>query len=191
MRRVTPVVLLTALAAPALAGDLQVRLEAGTLRLSASRLQFLTGKPLERLRNGASVAFDIQVSVLADSRQSILRRSFERFVVSYDVWEERFSVTRMRSSRSSASHLTAAAAQAWCLERFSMEAGGLPDNRPLWFRLDVRAAEARDPNNDESLSLAALIELFSRPVKLSSGGQWRAESDAVVIAELRGKAATP
>ena len=42
---------------PNIAGErLDVRRESDVLRVSAPRLQFLSGKPLERLRDGVSVA---------------------------------------------------------------------------------------------------------------------------------------
>ena len=100
--RYTPVIAVLAAAwftAATRAQDVVVRASGDQLQLAAPTLRFIAGKPLDSLRNGAAVAFDIQVSVLSDSRQVVLRRAFERFVVSYDLWEERFSVTRMRSGR--------------------------------------------------------------------------------------------
>ena len=183
----------TAGSAVANAEQLHVRYSGGMLRVEAVNLNFLSGKSLERLRQGASVTFDIQVSVLADSRQSVLRRSFERFLVSYDIWEERFSISRMRSSQAGAAHLTAAATQSWALDRFAMEAAQLPQNRPLWFRIDVRAADEKERRSgeDETLSLASLIELFSKSAKSDRGGQWRAESNPVIIADLMRRATSP
>jgi hypothetical protein len=158
--------------------------------LSAPNFRFLTGKPLERLKNGAAVAFDIQVSVLGEGKQSVLRRSFERFVFSYDLWEERFSVTRMRSTRASASHLTAAAAEAWCLERFVLSPAGLPQDRQLWFRVEIRPQDNRDPdvsnNGEGGFSLGSLIDVFSRPAKSHGPTHLRAESAPVRLADLNG-----
>ena len=69
---------------------------------------------------------------LSDNRQLVLRRGFERFVVSYDLWEEKFSATRMRTARTSASHLSAEAAEAWCLDHLSVPAGGLTTDKPVY-----------------------------------------------------------
>jgi hypothetical protein len=169
------------------AQDLSVRLAGDQLRISAPKLHFLIGKPLENLRNGASVAFDVQVSILGDARQSVLRRSFERFVLSYDLWEERFSVTRMRSSRASASHLTAPAAETWCLDAFFLPVAGLPQDRPFHVRVDVRAQSGRrqEEAEEEGISLGALIELFSRPARPGDPLQWRAESKALMLRDLQ------
>jgi hypothetical protein len=173
------------------AQDVSVRISGDQLQISARDFHFLAGKPLERMRNGSAVPFDIQVSLLTDNRQTVLRRSFERFVISYDLWEEKYSVTRMRSERSSASHLSAAAAEAWCVERFSLETAGLPNDKPIWVRLDVRAQEAREAlplEADGGLSLATLIELFSRTGKSLGAQHWRAESKPVRLADLRRRA---
>ena len=85
-----------------LAQELLLRASADQIQVSAPRLHFISGKPLERLKNGDAVAFDFNLTVLNETKESILRRNFDRFVVSYDIWEEKFSVSRMRSGRSSA-----------------------------------------------------------------------------------------
>jgi hypothetical protein len=170
------------------AQDVLVRLSGEHLRVSAPGFHFITGKPLENLKNGLTVPFDIQVSVLAEGKMTILDRSFERFIISYDLWEERFSVTRMRSTRASASHLTAGAAEAWCLEKFNLSTARLPEDKPFWVRVDVRARNSRDTgnNNDEgSLSLSTLIDILSRPAKKPGEYEWRAESMPVRLSELR------
>ena len=82
--------------------EVQVRLTGDNLRIKAPDLHFIRGKSLRSLRDGASVAFEIQVSILADGRTTVLKREIDRFVVSYDLWEERFSVTQMRGDRPSA-----------------------------------------------------------------------------------------
>src|SRR5262252_5750836 len=58
------------------------------LRVAAPQIRFLTGKPLEQLKNGATVGFAVQVSITpSESSFSFLARMFDRFVVSYDLWE--------------------------------------------------------------------------------------------------------
>lgn len=195
-RNPLPALVLLLAATPYLAAasqDVEVRLIADRLQVTAPGLHFLTGKPLEQLRNGASVAFDIQVSILADSRQTVLHRSFDRFVLSYDVWEEKFSIARMRSTSNSALRLSASAAEAWCVSRFQLVTAGLPQDKPLWVRIDVRAnegrerrtaAEAADATEDPGFSLANLIELFSRPARTRTVPQWRAESGSFQISAL-------
>jgi len=167
-----------------LAQDLVLRRSADQVRVSAPRLNFLTGKPLERMRNGASVTYDMQLIVFADNRVSILRRGFERFVVSYDLWEEKFSVTRMRSSGSSAAHLAAEAAENWCLDNLNIPIAGLPLDKPVYLRLEVRAQEPKDrraADDEGGISLARLIDIFSKAGNPGSGSQWRAEAGPLLL----------
>ena len=170
-----------------LAQNLEVRSSSDQIMVAAPKLHFLTGKPLERLRNGNAVAFDFYLAVLAESKQSILRRNFDRFVISYDIWEEKFSISRMRSARSSASRLTADAAEAWCLDNIAVASSGLPQDRPVWVRLDIRAQDARDQkplSEDEGISLSSLIELFSRPGK-QEPNQWRLEAGPMRLRDIQ------
>lgn len=181
------VVLSAALALP-IARELVVRASADQLRISAPGFDFLTGKPLERIRNGNAVAFDFQLTLFAENRTTILRRSFERFIVSYDLWEERFSVTRMRSSQSSASRLTPEAAQIWCLENLSLPVKGIEEGRPFIVRLDVRAQLGKNPPallGDGSLSLPNLVEIFSRAGNQQGQESWRVESRQLKLTDIR------
>jgi hypothetical protein len=170
-----------------LAQDLQIRSSADQIVVAAPKFHFLIGKPLERLRNGNAVAFDFYLAVLGESKQSILRRNFDRFVISYDIWEERFSVSRMRTARSSASRLTADAAETWCLDNIAVSSAGLPLDTPVWIRLDIRAQDPRDQNplsDDEGISLSSLIELFSRPGK-QEPNQWRLEAGPIRLRDIQ------
>src|SRR5712692_2858397 len=75
---------------------LLIRREGDNLRISAPQIRFLTGKPLEQLKNGAKVGFISQISLTAnESGTALLARAVDRFVVSYDIWEEKFSATRL------------------------------------------------------------------------------------------------
>ena len=184
-RYLSVVVFIATLAA--FAQDLTVRRADDQLRVSAPRLNFLTGRPLDRLRGGSSVTYDMQLSILGDNRQ-VLRRGFERFVISYDLWEERFSVTRMRTIRASASHLSADAAQSWCLKHLSLPLVGLTSDRPVRVRLDVRAEdpkERKSSNDEEGMSLSRLIDIFSRAAAPGSDSHWRAESGWIDLQTLK------
>lgn len=191
----TSLVVLLLAVAPALSGQsLTVRMSGEGLRTSALNFHFLTGKPLESLRNGRTVSFDIQFSLFGEDRQRALRRMFERFAISYDVWEQKFSVTRMRSTRAAAAHLSAPAAEAWCLDSLNIPAAGLPSDRPLIARIEVRAADVRDTrtaeDEEEGLSLRALVDIFSSTARVGSFAVHKAESRPFRISDLPG-AATP
>jgi hypothetical protein len=168
--------------------DLIVRRSGDLIHVTAPRLHFITGKSLQRLRDGASVPFDFQLSIAAGVRSNVIERAFERFTVSYDVWEERFSVARLRDFRKSASNLSANAAEAWCLENILARATFLPADRELWARLEVRSAEPREassfPYGDPGISITTLIGIFSRPPRPAQD-HWAFESAAFRLADLK------
>jgi hypothetical protein len=169
-----------------LAQDLTLRASADQIMVAAPKFHFLTGKPLESLRNGNAIAFDFHLAVLGDGKQSILRRSFDRFVISYDIWEEKFSISRMRTVRSAASRLSADAAEAWCLDNIAVSSSGLARDKPVWIRLDIRAQENRNAKplgDEEGISLSSLIEIFSRTGK-QEPNQWRLEAGPIRLADV-------
>jgi hypothetical protein len=150
------------------APPLVVRLEGERLRVAAPNLRFLSGRPLERLRNGAPVVFDAQLELRTGGSRSIRERTAARCVVSYDLWEERFSVARTGGSTRLAARLTAAAAEASCLEALVLPAAGLAPDESFWIRLELRAEDPRERPavvGEPGISLTRLIELFSRPAR--------------------------
>lgn len=151
--------------------ELQVHGNADELSVTAPGFHFLTGKALDRLHDGLAVPFDAQLSLVraiipSSPQSSSLQRAFDRFVISYDLWEEKFSVTRLREPRTSASHLSASAAEAWCIESLRLPLSGVNSAGDLRLRLELRSAETKDANPllaNGGISLTGLIEIFSRP----------------------------
>ena len=148
------------------APPIDVTFDGDNLHVSAPSLHFLTGKPLERLKDAATVVFLSQLTLFSENHDVALRRVPERFVVSYDLWEEKFSVTQLGSIPRSTPHvLSAEAAEAWCLEGLAIGALGLPPDRPFWLRFELRTADQKDlagGAGEPGLNLRSLIELFSR-----------------------------
>jgi hypothetical protein len=172
------------------AQELLIRSSADQVHVTAPQFHFLTGKPLDRIRNGNAVAFDFQLSALGESKVSVLRRSFERFVISYDLWEEKFSVARMRSKHNSAPNLSAAGAEAWCIENIALSSSGLPQDAPIYIRLEVRAQDPREQNavlTDPGISLSGLIDIFSRAAKTQPQNFWRLEAGPLRLADFNRK----
>ena len=75
------------------AEPLAVSFDGDNLRVAAPGLHFLTGKPLERLKDAATVTFLSQLTLFSDAQGRCSNGRPERLVVSYDLWEEKFSVT--------------------------------------------------------------------------------------------------
>ncbi len=154
------------------------RLEVGQIRVSAPQLRFVSGRALERLQNGGLVPFALQFALSTDRWNSVFHRDIERFVFSYDLWEEKFSIAKLGNPRRSVSRLSARAAEAWCIQEMTLPQAGLAPEQPFWLRLEARAENpAEDPHvmTEEGVSLTRLVELFSRR---SRGGDSRWSIDA-------------
>ena len=168
--------------------DLFVRRFADQIRVLAPRLHFLSGKSLERLRDGVTVPFDFQLRIAAGLKNNFVGQpAVERFSISYDVWEERFRVVRLRDFRKSAAGLSAIAAESWCLENLLVPSAGLPADKELWARLDIRTAEPKEQassNADSGISIPALIQLLSRPPRPQQD-HWTLESASFHLADVK------
>lgn len=153
------------LASIAVAQGLTARIEGDQLHIASSRVHFLTGEALQRLRDGATVNYQFDLTARPERPGKAFGRSEGRFAVSYDLWEEKFAITTLGASPKSVSHLTAAAAEAWCMTNTSMPVGVLPANEPFYIRLEYRAEEPNappDPQDNSSFSLSSLVDIFSR-----------------------------
>lgn len=165
---------------------------ANLLHIAAPGLHFLKGKPLERLKDGATVAFLGQVTLSTDANVTVAARAVARFAFSYDIWEERFSVTRFAVSREetavrSASHLSPEAAEAWCLDRLRVDTAPLQAGRPIWVRFELRVEDAREGNlilGEPGINLTRLIEIFSRPARAQQQ-RWQLDAGPLHLADIR------
>jgi hypothetical protein len=149
---------------------LSVRLDDHYLLVSAPQLDFLTGKPLDRLLDGNTVGYLAQLSVLTGAERTVQGRSILRFAFSYDVWSERFkvSVVTVQKPFPTSRNLTREGAQAWCLDQLKVDLSHIPTDRPIWVRLEVRSeepAQAAGIVGEPGISISGLVELFSHPVK--------------------------
>jgi len=163
------------------------RRSGGDLRVAAPSIHFLTGKSLARLHDGAAVPFDFQLIIASGSKTNVVARALERFTVSYDVWEEKFSVVRVRDFRRSQMRLSAASAESWCLDNIVIPAASLPAGQPLYARLEIRSAESKTPlASDSGINLTTLIEIFSRPTRPEQD-HWSVESAPFQLAGIAAK----
>ena len=146
------------------AQSLTARVDRDQLHIVSPRVHFLTGEALNRLRDGATVVYALQLTVRGEKAGKALARTEERFAVSYDLWEEKFAITKLGQSPRSVSHLSAAAAEAWCVENTAIPIGVLPGDAAIWLRLDYRAdnSTTSDQQDTSSFTLSGLIDIFSR-----------------------------
>ncbi len=174
---------------PARAADpIKVTYDGDNLHVAAPTLHFLTGKPLERLRYGDVVAYVAQLELLNESRTAVVRPQRGRFVVSYALWEEKFSVTQLGSAPGSAARtvegLSATAAETWCFDNLTMSTLGLAPNLYYWLRLELRTGTERDfaDENKIGISIHDLIDLLGR--KNTEVTHWGPLETRVRLADL-------
>lgn len=185
---------LALLAAAVPAEQLMLDLRGDLIFTTARHLDLIQPRLLKQLKNGGTVAFDFHLGLWSGATKgnTAARRSFERFVVSYDLWEEKFAVASLRKPQVRAAGLAGAAISNWCLQQVALPTPPrLEAGEKVWVRLDVRAVENRrdvDLTADEGMSLTNLIEVFSRTGRAGES-RWTLESGAVPIATLRARAA--
>jgi len=170
------------------ADSLAVTYDGDNLHISDSGLHFLNGKPLARLKDGASVVFLSELTVFSDRGVTILRRSpVGRFVVSYDIWrEDHFSVTALGLATRSAGSLPAAALETWCLENMAVSVAGIAPDQPFWLRLEIRTGDPIDLSRilgDPGISLRSLVVLLGRKPG-ADDPQWVREAGPLRLADL-------
>ena len=142
-----------------------VAFDGDTLRPVVPDLHFLSGRALERLKDARTVVFLSQITLYQDDHVTPFRHAPQRFYVSYDIWEGRFKVTIPGATPESRPGLTAAQAEAWCMDNMMVSALGLEPHENYWMRFDLRTADPKDIADivtQSGISISGLIEFFSR-----------------------------
>jgi hypothetical protein len=177
------------------AQQLEVRLESGNfVRISAPGFRFLSGKPLERLKNGGSVSYMAQVSISTDAFRTVETRALTRFALSYDIWEEKFSAVRFPLSQleepaRKSAPVSSLAVQNWCLDNLTIDVSRIMLDRQIWVRLELRAEDNRDTGGligEPGISISRLIDLFSRPPRPSQD-HWQLDAGPFRLMDLKRK----
>ncbi len=166
---------------------LDVKYDGDNLRVAVPGLHFLTGKPLERLKDADTVVFLSQLTLFSDPRRTVFRRDRERLIVSYALWEERFAVSIPGTPVRSQSNLTAEQAEAWCLDNLAISALGLAPDRPFWLQFELRTAAQKDLSSlvgESGLSISTLmIDVLSRKPG-SNDPYWTRSAGPLRLADL-------
>ena len=96
-------------------------------------------------------------------------------------------MSRLGGAPRTRSHLSASAAEEWCLESMVISASGLTPDGLFWLRFEMRPADARELSSvvgEPGISITRLIEIFSRRAH-GEQTRWVAEAGPVRLAELR------
>ncbi len=170
--------------------SLNVEREGDHLRLSAPQLRFLVGEPLQRLRDGRSVTYALAVTLEVDRGDPRTTRLTRQVVFSYDLWEERFSVAQVDDPKARVSHLTSAAAEAWCLEllKLPLRLAAADKTFVVKFECWLRDDGAQPADAPSASTLTGLIDLFSRTAR-EAPPRWEATSPRLRLSDLKERAA--
>lgn len=148
------------------ANSLSIVYDGDNLYPVVQNLHFLNGKPLDRLKDAENVAFDSRLSLFTIDQSVPFQQAVRRFVVSYDIWEQKFKVTIPDPAPRSRENLTAAQAEAWCLDSLAIRASGLAADRPFFLRMEMRTEQRGELSSvlaDPGISLVkAAVELWGR-----------------------------
>jgi hypothetical protein len=138
----------------------------GQVRVQSPGFRFISGPTLARLKDGLTVRVEMEMRVLAGpGAATAAAHARQTFVLSYDLWEERFAASVSASQTRSVSHVTSAAAEAWCIEQLTMpvSALGALARQPFWIRLESRIIDGQSAaREDEGLTLRGIIDTLSR-----------------------------
>lgn len=168
---------------PADAQGLAIAIAGDTVTLRTNDWSFLTGEPLARVKEGRTVRVELTALVLPAPARNAAAAVRRVCSISYDLWEERFAVATAGAAPASVSHLTAAAAETWCLDKLVVPIASLGgvDPQRFWIRLDYRIldGDGAQDSDDSGLTLQRLIDVLSRrrktdaPARALEGGPFR------------------
>ena len=157
---------------PIFGQSVTVNVAGDALRVRAPGFTFIKGEPLARLKDGRAVQIDFSLSVLPKPGATAIAETRRGFVLSYDLWEERFAVTIVDPNHGRASpaisHLSSKDAEAWCLDHVTVATSALSSltrDTPFWIKMSyqVRDGERAPATADDSgFSLRGLIDRLSR-----------------------------
>ena len=142
------------------AQSLNARNDGEHLRVVIERSRFLSGDALRKLHDGVPVVYVFQLSAHSSRLGNTIAKSEYRFIISYDIFEERFQVSPVRPTGRVVSHLTAAAAEATFIEAMELPIASIGTGM-FWLRLEYQA-EAATESNAPGMSIGGLVEIFSR-----------------------------
>jgi hypothetical protein len=149
------------------AQSLTVRAAGDMLQVRGSGLRLIEGVVADHLKDGRSVRVDFEMTILDKAQGAAVTQSRQSFTLSFDLWEQRYAVTRTGAAPRSISHLAARDAEAWCLENLSIPLtalGRFARDLPFWVRLEYRVQDQPSPAPEPGplFALGTLIDALSR-----------------------------
>jgi len=165
--------------------SLVVKRHGDQLQLAAPQMHFLEGEALDKLHNGSTIAYVFNLSLTIGNANAPASQHEERFAISFDLWEEKYSVVRLGSNGLAVSHMSAATAEEWCLDNIHMPLQSVPTKASFTLRLVGSIEENEDEKGEKNgpLTLAGLIDVFSRK-KSQKPLRWEATAGPLKLSDL-------
>jgi len=157
------------------------------LKVRAPQMHFLEGEALEMLHNGATVTYILTLTVAAEqaAKPEFLLR--EQFLISFDLWEEKYSVVKTGPDGRSASRLTAVLAEEWCLENMPIPLQAVPGRQSFMVRLECSVQGDKESKSVPfrfEAALTGLIDIFSRKSE-TEPPKWEAVAGPLRLNDLK------
>jgi hypothetical protein len=168
-------------------GSLVVKHRGDHLLVTTPQKHFIEGKALEKLHNGSTVPFVLSLKVIEENSPAPTLVLHERFLISFDLWEEKFSVVHAESGGRTASRLALNMAEAWCLESMPIPLQTVSARQSFMVRLECSIDESSKESGakgSSSLTLARLIDIFSRK-RNTETPKWEAASGFLHLEDLK------
>jgi hypothetical protein len=153
------------------------------LNLAAPQLHFISGKALEKLENGSTVTYVMMLAIVSEhSKKQVFHA---RFVVSYDLWEEKYSVVKMPDGLT-VSRLKAPMAEAWCLENMPVPIRSISERQPFMIRLGCTVEEdaANQDGKNSGVIFGDLVDIFGRK-KQEAPQRWEISAGPFRLEDLK------
>jgi hypothetical protein len=144
------------------AQTVSVKLEGDQLRVAAPQLHFLGSDALQRLHNGIAVNYIFKIGITPNRYSRPTTVTSYRFVISYDIFEEKFAVSRIEPNPRSITHLSENAAQLWCLDSITLSTTGMAADQSFWLTLEYQTVEPKPATDPSESLIGQLIDVFSK-----------------------------
>jgi hypothetical protein len=161
-------ILIAVAAASVAAQSVSVNVVGDALQVKAPGFAIVEGSTLDRLKDGRSVRVDLEFAILNGPSGRQLVQTRQSFNLSFDIWEERFVVTRAGTPPRSISLARPTDTDAWCIANVTVPLsafGGRDRSSPFWIRLGYRIqdpAAAASADAEPSFTLRTLIDKLSK-----------------------------
>jgi len=146
------------------AETLKAHISSDQLHVDVPDLRFISAEAQQRLHDGATVIYAFRLGVSATKNGDATASFTYHCVFSFDIFEEKYKVSRLEPGYRSASHLSETAARNLCIDSLVIPAGSFSPNSAFWISIDYRLEDPQPSGNrgDSRSLLDSLVDIFSQ-----------------------------